>query len=220
MPGAIIPDDWDGSTYDCYQIQWPSSNQWRAILLGQISEPTVQEFWDSGFGDPANPALAASTAYLATIAQADWNCQEGSEPVEILPPTFFYYTIQTTYTPTIGSFSAVQFGNLVQQNGTHGYDPVLFQHNPAGVDKVGLWQYHVRLTWNTPSATIELDSGGHIGSWRLIADPGLNFQMSWLYLHPPGGTNVKIRIKPNTAVQLQQNYLKGGFYGHFLGSAS
>lgn len=67
MPGAIVPDDWDGITFDCLQIQWPSSEKWRAILLGQMSEPSFEHYWDDGFGDPSEAASAAGAAYRQTV---------------------------------------------------------------------------------------------------------------------------------------------------------
>ncbi len=41
-----IPSDWDGQTWDCYQVQWPSSPAYRNILLGFLSQMTRGPFWD------------------------------------------------------------------------------------------------------------------------------------------------------------------------------
>lgn len=67
MTGAIIPDDWDGVTYKCLRIQWPSSDLWEAILLGQVTIPTTAEYWDPDTGDAEDAASAVVTAYRQTI---------------------------------------------------------------------------------------------------------------------------------------------------------
>jgi len=50
MPGIPIPDDWDGETYSCWCIEWPASEQWRAILLGYMSSPKLGREWDETTG--------------------------------------------------------------------------------------------------------------------------------------------------------------------------
>jgi hypothetical protein len=43
MGGAIIPDDWDGSSFNCYRVNWPQSLQYEAILLGSVSDMWTKE---------------------------------------------------------------------------------------------------------------------------------------------------------------------------------
>lgn len=50
MPQMPIPDDWDGETYDCVLIDWPSSVQWFAILRGFVTTPLRGRFWDASTG--------------------------------------------------------------------------------------------------------------------------------------------------------------------------
>lgn len=45
-----IPNDWDGVSWCCSVIEWPSSDQWRAILLGQLTAPLRGRFWDGRSG--------------------------------------------------------------------------------------------------------------------------------------------------------------------------
>jgi len=45
-----IPDDWDGQSWICAQIEWPNSPQWIAILLGFLSQATRGRFWDEQTG--------------------------------------------------------------------------------------------------------------------------------------------------------------------------
>lgn len=48
-----IPDDWDGTTWDCWMIEWPSSTLWTAILCGFVTQPTRGRFWDASTGSVA-----------------------------------------------------------------------------------------------------------------------------------------------------------------------
>lgn len=45
-----IPDDWDGTTFCCYVIDWPLSPAWTRILAGLLLEPTQGRFWDGDTG--------------------------------------------------------------------------------------------------------------------------------------------------------------------------
>lgn len=46
-----IPDDWDGSTFCNFLVNWPESTLWRIILRGLISNPELEAFWDERTGD-------------------------------------------------------------------------------------------------------------------------------------------------------------------------
>ena len=41
-----IPNDWDGQTWTCYQVRWPSSVSWQAILAGLISQTARGTMYD------------------------------------------------------------------------------------------------------------------------------------------------------------------------------
>lgn len=45
-----IPDDWDGESWNCWMIEWPSSTLWTAILCGFVTQPTRGRFWDASTG--------------------------------------------------------------------------------------------------------------------------------------------------------------------------
>ncbi len=45
-----IPSDWDGQSWDCFNIQWPSSPEYRNILLGFLSQMTRGPFWEISTG--------------------------------------------------------------------------------------------------------------------------------------------------------------------------
>lgn len=50
MTGNIIPDDWDGVTFDCAIVNWPSSPLWKAIFNGLMTSPSRGRFWDGDTG--------------------------------------------------------------------------------------------------------------------------------------------------------------------------
>lgn len=45
-----IPDDWDGQTYECFQIQWPNSTLWIALLNGWLSQLGRGRTWNENTG--------------------------------------------------------------------------------------------------------------------------------------------------------------------------
>lgn len=45
-----IPDDWDGLTWNQWYVCWPDSEQWRGVLQGQVSAPSLGYFWDGATG--------------------------------------------------------------------------------------------------------------------------------------------------------------------------
>lgn len=46
-----IPSDWDGETYCKYEVCWPDSTNWKAILRGLVTEPARGWFWDANSGN-------------------------------------------------------------------------------------------------------------------------------------------------------------------------
>lgn len=45
-----IPDDWDGASWRCVQIQWPDSELYLALLRGFLTQFTRGRFWDEKSG--------------------------------------------------------------------------------------------------------------------------------------------------------------------------
>jgi len=45
-----IPDDWDGTTWACFEIQWPDSPLWIALLTGLLSMPAAGRYWNESTG--------------------------------------------------------------------------------------------------------------------------------------------------------------------------
>jgi len=45
-----IPDDWDGKTFECFQIEWPNSPLWIAMLNGWLSQMGRGRTWNETTG--------------------------------------------------------------------------------------------------------------------------------------------------------------------------
>lgn len=50
MPGAKIPQDWDGETWVCWSVEWPDSRDWFALLRGFLTTPKMGRYWDGETG--------------------------------------------------------------------------------------------------------------------------------------------------------------------------
>jgi len=46
---GVIPQDWTGD-YCCYNVQWPNSPEWLAVLRGVLTMPAQGRFWDRNTG--------------------------------------------------------------------------------------------------------------------------------------------------------------------------
>lgn len=46
----LIPDDWDGETFQCVEIHWPDSPFWWSILRGVLTELARGRTWDESTG--------------------------------------------------------------------------------------------------------------------------------------------------------------------------
>lgn len=63
MTGYIIPDDWDGVTYQEYCLKWPASDDWAALLRGALAGFYFPYVWDESTGD-ATAAAATGSAIV------------------------------------------------------------------------------------------------------------------------------------------------------------
>lgn len=72
MGMANIPTDWTGDYID-FVVRWPKSDQWEAILRGQLSNPAFEEFWDLYSGNPD-----ASRAAMDDTFDTNLDLQEGA----------------------------------------------------------------------------------------------------------------------------------------------
>lgn len=71
-----IPDDWDGETWCCYVIEWPSSKRWRAILNGQVTAPSRGRFWDEKTGTVVDAQSIGLEIFVRNILGGNMSCFE------------------------------------------------------------------------------------------------------------------------------------------------
>lgn len=168
MPGLPIPDDWDGNTYKCYKIHWPKSEQFEAILLGQLSEPQVPAYWTPGSGDPQDVETAllhAEGLTLPTFYTEDCD-QVISEPI----PTFKAVMASNQVLPDGSWHKCVLDGTPTWNvNGT-GWQQGFQEHQPSTVGKNnGLWVYKFAMQLSGPPKDVGVRGrfgGSVIGSDR------------------------------------------------------
>lgn len=74
MPKIPIPDDWDGESWQCYVIEWPDSERWRAIFLGQVTAPGKGRFWDERTGTITSAQETGLEIYRRNILGGIMSC--------------------------------------------------------------------------------------------------------------------------------------------------
>lgn len=78
-----IPDDWNGEDWSCFQIQWPNSRQYNAILAGFLSFLTRGRVWDEKTG-----SIRDVQEIGWQIVNKNWKlptCDSTDQPIE--PPS-------------------------------------------------------------------------------------------------------------------------------------
>lgn len=71
-----IPDDWDGQTFECIQIEWPSSTLYRGILLGLLSQMSAGRLWDESTGSIIDQQTAMREIWARNYPLTACNGQE------------------------------------------------------------------------------------------------------------------------------------------------
>lgn len=84
----VIPSDWDGHSWECYQIMWPKSDQWLWTLIGMLSEMSRGRVWSETTG-------TITAAQAAMREQFDLNmplttCNGEQPPVPPVEPEIRY----------------------------------------------------------------------------------------------------------------------------------
>ena len=141
MP-AIIPDDWDGTTFECKRVIWPSSKKWAAILLGQMTEPTVEAYWDGETEARVDASFAVQTAYRQTIPDI-YNL--GCDDLTNLPATAFKVVIDGTQAIAATTWTEIIWETYLYNHNDTGFDLGDFGHLPVSQQKKGLWHYDASL---------------------------------------------------------------------------
>lgn len=88
-----IPDDWDGVSWQCAQVEFPDSPLWTAILLGLLSYATRARVWDGDSGSILDAQAVGREIWernfpLVPCAECDTETEPGgnntgTEPLEI-----------------------------------------------------------------------------------------------------------------------------------------
>jgi len=145
MAGAIIPNDWDGSTYQCYKVQWPSSEQWGAILLGQITEPTVEAYWEPASGNPADAVQAVLTSEAQTEPEfyvEDCNdMTEHTHPRGEVTSRILNLALPSAQALSDGIWQKVNFEVQTAFGAPHFWDDTNHKQVVTLTDYVGVWNY-------------------------------------------------------------------------------
>lgn len=216
MPGAIIPDDWDGLTYKCKRVIWPSSELWEAILFGQITEPQSEHFWDETTGDVDDTVSAMAQA--ETLTSPLFFTGE----CDMIPghPVSAFSAYHTSHQIVFaGVWNKVDWNTLAYSHNDPGFDLADDVHYPIPEDKDGIWHYDVEVTFS-PSGqywacrAIEEDSDLQLARVdQALTRCNLSFDYDW----GEGGTGIAIEMfSPLTFVIGEGRHLTW-FSGHYLG---
>lgn len=147
MPGAIIPDDWDGSSYQCYKIIWPHSAQFEAILLGSVSKPAFLNYWDPDTGDEQEAADGVASAYNQTIPNF-WT--EDCEDV-VLSTTGFRVRNSVIQTIPAVTWTKVIFDTFVWNHQPPTWNLAENAQDLTLPASAGIWQYNAGVVTTLPT---------------------------------------------------------------------
>lgn len=180
MGGAVVPGDWDGSSYQCVRVIWPDSVDYQALLVGQITEPQSESFWDAETGDVSEAIAGMVTSELQTI-ETGWI--EDCLTVET-PPTFVVHTTQGN-TLLAGIWEPITFNIETTEIGDPGWQGGLLPtpaHRPYLEDKAGLWLYTLNLASHSPSQMFIAIRDGAGGAFiGLTGDDGGYHNLTLVY---------------------------------------
>lgn len=216
MAGAIIPDDWDGSTFECQRIEWPASPLWQAILLGQVTEPGWSSYWDADTGDVDAAAQAAKDAYRLTIPAI---YAEGCDEVPALVTAYMVETTSLFAMPPF-TMTTVEFAAYIYQWNNPGFDFADFSHRPDLVGKSGMWHYDVQVRFQ-PDVLSQYRARAWIPqSSQEIARvensrPYLSFSFDWWW--GAGGYDIVIQAWAAVATTIRTGIGETFWDGSYLG---
>lgn len=144
MSGAIIPDDWDGSTYKCWKVQWPDSVDYSAILLGSISKPSYLDYWDADSGDAQEAANAIKSAYNATLP--DFWASDCEDP--LLTTKGFRVRATSTQAVPAATWTKVLFDEFVYNIKPSTWNLAENAQDMTIPASAGIWQYNASVAFD------------------------------------------------------------------------
>jgi len=219
MAGAIIPDDWDGVTFACQRIEWPSSEKWRAILLGSVSEPAQESYWDSETGDPLDAARAVYDAYDKTVPIIYTSgCDDVLTNIPV--PTFRAYK-DTGLSLLASTWTEVPWDVLEWDLNSPNFVLVDNAHEPVGEAKLGIWNYHINLKLTTSNLMFAraILNPGAVDLALTGSDDG-HIAMSFFYPHQATGKNITVQVWSVVASGLDFQQKNCHFSGANIGAVN
>lgn len=77
-----IPDDWDGESWRCLQLQWPNSVKWLGVLNGLLTLATRGRLWDEETGTVTDAQVVGRAIFERNFPYVD--CGGDPLPPEII----------------------------------------------------------------------------------------------------------------------------------------
>ena len=219
MPGAIIPDDWDGGSFNCQKIVWPSSVKWRAILRGQITEPERTSFWDPDSGTVEDAVDAVEDAEYLT-SPGFW-----TEDCDVQPGQDIVSTFKVNKNLALGLAAAtwtfVPFELFAYEHNSPDFALPISQHIVTNPDLFGLWHYDLTLALNTFNAiyTRVMATPGNITIAHLGSEIG-RINLAFDHFWPGAGLGFHVQVWSPVASSLKIIPENCQWNGHFVGPVS
>lgn len=219
MAGAIIPDDWDGVTFECNKIQWPASLQWQAILLGQMTELTWPSYWDADSGDVEDAQQAANDAFDLTIPDI---YSEDCNVIPGIPVPAFYVIKSSSQAIPAATWTTVTWETIDYGFNNPNFSLALNSHVPVNANLIGLWHYDVFIRFSIATllrVRARQQPGSVDKSWGAsAADIGVG--TSFDVPHEVGGNQLRVEVWSQVANTITQLVPFTRYMGHFLGPVS
>lgn len=143
MSGARVPEDWDGLTYKCFRIQWPDSVDYQAVLLGQVTEPSNDWFWDDEFGTAENGAAAILQAESLTFP--DFGTKECDSILPVEHAGFRANFGGVNQALTAGVWNKVTLWNVNYDYFLSEWQESNNRHKITQGKNAGLWHYTIQV---------------------------------------------------------------------------
>ena len=219
MAGAIIPDDWDGVSFNCQKVIWPSSVKWRAILRGQITEPERTSFWDPDSGTVQDAVDAVEDAEFLT-SPGFW-----TETCDVIPghPVAAFKAYPTSLLLMLGgTWDQVRFNALKWDHNSSGFDVVAWGHDADSVEKYGIWHYDIQVAILPVTGNWKIRALQGVGGTELARKDDqdftstLSFDYDWL----PDDPEIIIEVYGGGPGTVQAGFIRVWFSGHYLGEVS
>ncbi len=219
MAGAVIPDDWDGVSFNCQKVIWPSSILWKAILLGQITEPERSSFWDPDSGDIDDAMQAVVDAENLTSPFFF------TEDCDVLPGQDIVSTFKVNKDTALGlgadTWTFVPWDIYDFQHNSPDFVLPISQHLVTNPDLFGLWHYDLTLGLNTLNTiyTRVVETPGPTNLVHLGSSLG-RINVSFDYVWPGAGKGLHVEVYSTAVSSLRIGPAWCQWNGHFVGPVS